>query len=604
MQCARHLTTCGGQGVQLSGSRQSSGLLVSPDPTFRPTSLSTCGLPLSLIESFVPGPDAAFHWLGLGLLPYKDTFISNVTSTQKSGRSWSKNPSNWPSFAGYHETGASTHALMALLSMAHVTFSDAVGESNGTLIRQLIRSDGMLLKADRPATAIDAQFQAMLFGAWPGERAGPAGKPGSLFTMPCDPHNVQQQWRQQCDERGTCGLQLGSTAAGTNCLAAVGPCTGPPKLDSELLITDAVGSGGVCGSDCPTQNWLLAENTAGPRGMKQYAVQSASNGTNREKMCLQLVNGGARLQQCDTAVKSQGFLQARLGRKLPGIFALTTTWHDDAQCLTAASLTQASSPNGAFMFGSEAEKMDLAEALFPRSGVDAAPSPLSAQYRDAYTVSAGLMQKIQTRQAQANAQCEGKLGAPQGPLGEIYSTHATVSGMTWHYVVGVQLSSNYNVSTHDLAIPTTSPSSGGGVQHVSYEYDHAAPGFSPSTAADVRPVVAPHVLELQANMNELCATSPDFGVKTRCFPFQLHAVAPVASNGWTLLGEASKFIPVSNQRLSSVKALVHGGFELGLKGGKGEKVQFGAIDVRGGAKTPVFKTATIGTSGTATLQLH
>ena len=478
---------------------------------------------------------------------------------------------------------------MALLSMAHVTFSDAVGETNATLIKQLIRADGMLLKADRPATAIDSQFQAMLFGAWPGELAGPAGKPGSLFTMPCDPDNKQQQWTYLCDEWGAaaahCGLQLRG-ALGKNCLSA-GLCRSP-KLDSELLITD---SGSACGSGCPSQDWILAENKDGPRGQGQYAVQSASNGTSGERMCLQLVNGGARLQPCDTDVKSQGWLLAPVDRKLPhGPFILATTWHDDTQCLTAASLVP--SPSGAFMFASDAEKMDLAkkmDQLFPNS-------QFSDQYRDAYAVSAGLMQKIKTRQAQANAKCEGKLGAPQGPLGEVYSTHTTVGEMTWHYVVGVQLSSSYNVTAHDLSLAA-------GVKHVSYEFSHAAPGFVPSAAVDVHPVIATHVLQLQPDMNELCDTSPDFGVKTRCFPFQLHAVAPVASNGWSLLGESGKFVPISNQRLFSVQVLATGGFEIGLKGSSGETVTIGAVDVKGSAD-PVYKSVSIGPSGTATLQLH
>ena len=39
-------------------------------------------------------------------------------------------------------------------------------------------------------------------------------------------------------------------------------------------------------------------------------------------------------------------------------------------------------------------------------------------------------------------QCKGGFGAPQGPLGEIYSTHTTVGGMTWRYVVGVQVAAN------------------------------------------------------------------------------------------------------------------------------------------------------------------
>jgi hypothetical protein len=51
---------------------------------------------------------------------------------------------------------------------AQVTFGDAAGQSNRTLLMRLVRDDGLVLKADRPATAIDAQFQAMMFGGWPG----------------------------------------------------------------------------------------------------------------------------------------------------------------------------------------------------------------------------------------------------------------------------------------------------------------------------------------------------------------------------------------------------------------------------------------------------
>jgi hypothetical protein len=160
------------------------------------------------------GPDSAFHWNGLGLLPYKDTFISNYTSSQQSGRIWSNKTTDWPSFSGYHEHGAATHALMSLLSMAQVTFADAVGEANTTLIKQLICEDGMLLKADRPATTIDAQFQAMLFGAWPGTDPGPSGKPGSLFTMPCDPHNAQQMFAYKCAHQASyCSLKLADSTA-------------------------------------------------------------------------------------------------------------------------------------------------------------------------------------------------------------------------------------------------------------------------------------------------------------------------------------------------------------------------------------------------------
>ena len=71
----------------------------------------------------------------------QDTFISNSTSSQKSG-SFSDDKTQWPPFYGYHEMNAETHALMSLLSMASVTFGDAVGEQNSTLIMQLCREDG------------------------------------------------------------------------------------------------------------------------------------------------------------------------------------------------------------------------------------------------------------------------------------------------------------------------------------------------------------------------------------------------------------------------------------------------------------------------------
>jgi hypothetical protein len=505
----------------------------------------------------------------------KDTFISNVTSTQKAGDAdWvpASLKGSFPSFAGYHETGAATHALMALLSMAHVTFSDAVGETNATLIKQLIRADGMLLKADRPVTAIDAQFQAMLFGAWPSQEV-PASKAGSLFTMPCDPHNKYQQFEVS---KGRL-----TVADGQLCLTAGGGMAGSSIIAAKCS----------AGRRNSSQAFQLTSNTGGPRGSLQYAV--THNSSRGRPLCLQLHDGGAELVACDAGVADQGFAKARLPRAYPdpddSVFNIATLWHDDMNCLTVARAPQ----NGAFTFDSEAERATLADELFPHSDWS-----VSAQYRDAYTMSAGLMQSVKQRQAQASAQCGGRLGAPQGPLGEIYSTHATIGGMTWRYVVGVQLSSNYSVTTHDLAMG--SGSDAGSV--VSYRYDHAAPGFKPSNASELRKLEGTTVLELQENANEFCDTGPAHGIKTRCFPFELHAVAPVASNGWALTGETGKMVPISNARISSVAALPSGGFTVGLKGAPAERVTMGAVDVKAG-KAPVYTTATIGTDGTATLTL-
>jgi hypothetical protein len=570
------------------------------------------------------GPDAAFHWNGLGLLPYKDTFISNATSSQRSGRSWSPTDSaNWPSFSGYHESGAATHALMSLLSMAHVTVGDAVGETNATLVRQLIRADGRLLKADRPATAIDAQFQAMLFGAWPGADPGPGAVSGSLFTMPCDKQNEGQQWSYVCapGDKTRCALKLAGAGADEGCLVsgAGAGCAAPAAdIGAGIVVHDAGAGQVACAANasCTGQNWLLAKNDAGPRGSAQYAIQARRNSSATGKpMCLELRDGGAKLAACDPTVAGQGWL-ARPGASA---FVLQTTWHDDATCLTAARPWQGSSGGGGGAFrgfrDGAAGREALADELFPRPAgggiaAEADRHKLTDQYRESYTISAALLRQIDKRNA---VQCpRGGLGAPQGPLGEIYSTHTTVGGLTWRYVVGVQLSARHNVTAHDLAMPhhpAAAAAAAAAAMHVSYRYDEAAPGFEPLAAADLRPVAADGtVLELQASSADMCTVYPGGGaagdarVQVRCFPFELHAVAPLASNGWVLTGETGKFIPISAQRISSVMALPGGGFDLGLLGAPNETVRMGAADVRG-RTAPVYAEAIIGADGTARLKL-
>ena len=389
------------------------------------------------------------------------------------------------------------------------------------------------------------------------------------------------------------------------------------------IVVGETDAGEVCAGNasCVGQDWLLVENHAGPRGAKQYAIEMGrhySNSTGRS-MCLELRDGGAQLAMCDTTVAEQGWQPSVAPGTRP--FTLQTTWHDDANCLTAAQEWSGGRSGGAFRgFAGAVEQRALADELFPRpagrgkAAVDADRHRLTEQYRHAYTESAALLRQIEERNA---AQCphSGGLGAPQGPLGEIYSTHATVSGMTWRYVVGVQLAARRNITVRDLAITlgtseATPSDMVAETTHVSYRYDEAAPGFEPQRAEELRPVTADGVvLELHASSNEMCtvyaggSTSGDTRVQTRCFPFELHAIAPLASNGWVLLGETGKFVPVSAQRLASVTALPGGGFELELLGAPSEVVRMGAADVRGGS-APVYAETAMGADGSARLLLH
>ena len=98
-----------------------------------------------------------------------------------------------------------------------------------------------------------------------------------------------------------------------------------------------------------------------------------------------------------------------------------------------------------------------------------------------------------------------------------------------------------------------------------------------------------------------CATSPN--VTTDCFPFQLHAVAPVASNGWVLTGEVGKFLPMSANRVASVAVKPGGGFVVAVRGGAGERVRFGAADYAGGGVVKYFD-AVLDANGTATIDME
>jgi hypothetical protein len=94
--------------------------------------------------------------------------------------------------------------------------------------------------------------------------------------------------------------------------------------------------------------------------------------------------------------------------------------------------------------------------------------------------------------------------------------------------------------------------------------------------------------------------------------FQLQTVAPVASNGWVLIGEVDKFLPISRSRIASVVVEPTGGFSVGLLGAVGEQVTIGAVRALGEEATvsqraeaaPVYATATIGADGTAMLRLR
>ena len=174
------------------------------------------------------------------------------------------------------------------------------------------------------------------------------------------------------------------------------------------------------------------------------------------------------------------------------------------------------------------------------------------------------------------------------------------------YVIGVQLSADFNVTEVDVGLGVGSNGAAGaaggecGATYSVYTWSDAN-SFKPTAAAEVRPFSASNPLLLKESNSEQCHTGQgQMDVTTTCFHAQWHTIAPVFTNGWTLLGEVGKFIPISRQRIANVQVLSGEGqtsVEVALRGAPGEKVTFGAVPKAGGV--PIYETVTVDSDGTA-----
>jgi hypothetical protein len=178
--------------------------------------------------------------------------------------------------------------------------------------------------------------------------------------------------------------------------------------------------------------------------------------------------------------------------------------------------------------------------------------------------------------------------SPQGPQGEVYSTHTTVSNFTWHYVVGVQLSAPFDVTPQMLGIETEGAQARTMVQFQ----------WSDATTFKLSKSQAPTPFSLQSPV--ALATSPKNTPTQRqgrrpplgtvdeynAQP-QYHTLAPVFESGWVFLGEAQKLVPISRQRVSSIMPSDADGIVVHLVGMPGENVEVGAYHSTQGSRYAV-----------------
>lgn len=112
-----------------------------------------------LVQEYTPASNTdnwkigrmATLFYSLGLAPYKGPFFS---SSQES-------PSGGP-FSRFVESAPRLHAVVSVLSAGPVTPSDGVGGSDVDLLGRICRSNGIILKPDRPAITIEAAWSRLL----------------------------------------------------------------------------------------------------------------------------------------------------------------------------------------------------------------------------------------------------------------------------------------------------------------------------------------------------------------------------------------------------------------------------------------------------------
>eukprot|EP00040_Diaphanoeca_grandis_P039050 m.258025 g.258025 ORF g.258025 m.258025 type:complete len:1139 (+) comp36016_c0_seq1:75-3491(+) len=114
---------------------------------------------------FNTGPPSMLSW-ALGILPYKDSFFSSSDFT---------GPEACMSclFSNWSEPYPRVQAIVSSLSAGPIAPGDAISKENRSLIMMTARSDGVLLKPDRPATPIDSYWSVRAFGT---SQHGPHGE--------------------------------------------------------------------------------------------------------------------------------------------------------------------------------------------------------------------------------------------------------------------------------------------------------------------------------------------------------------------------------------------------------------------------------------------
>lgn len=166
----------------------------------------------------------------------------------------------------------------------------------------------------------------------------------------------------------------------------------------------------------------------------------------------------------------------------------------------------------------------------------------------------------------------------------VMSSHTVVGGRSWAHVLVIGLASAAEVSPAALPVDVAPAAGDNGLLAYGGWHEEGGGSFELLGAFSE---AAPLVL----------AAAPD------PHDWRLFHVAPVFANGWALLGEAAKLVPVSVLRTASV-APTAAGVQVGLRGEPGEAVTLSfAKPASASTWTVVAASCTLPASGAATLTI-
>jgi hypothetical protein len=165
----------------------------------------------------------------------------------------------------------------------------------------------------------------------------------------------------------------------------------------------------------------------------------------------------------------------------------------------------------------------------------------------------------------------------RSPPGFVWATSTSLADLVWHWILSVDVTTPWKLSGHDLYPPVANTSGKGWLVHTWFT-GHGPTVCTNGSRALATGCILSHSLSA-TDLPELYNTRPIM-VQNDTRVFDLTELAPIASNGWVLLGEVGRYVRVSRQRFENV-AFTTNGIRAAVSGAIGEVIQIAALQPSG-----------------------